>query len=241
MPDPSQGPTIAAARKALKALANPAKARDLQRFFKTGPGEYAEGDQFIGVAVPNTRKVVRLYQALPIDDLPILLESRIHEERLLGLLILVRSYQRGDHAQKEQIYKIYTGHFEWINNWDLVDVTAEHISGAHLFERDRRPLYRWAKSDHLWTRRISIMSTFYYIKRDDFDDTLRLAKLLLMDPHDLMHKATGWMLREVGNRDRPVEEQFLRHHYRQMPRTMLRYAIEKFPESLRQAYLKGSI
>lgn len=241
MPDQSVETTIAAAQNALRALANPAKARDLQRFFKTGPGDYAEGDQFLGVAVPDTRKLVRKFQSIPLDDLAALLQSSFHEERLLGLLILVRAYQRGDDVLKKQIYKVYISHFKWINNWDLVDVTAEHIPGAYLYDRDRRSLYRWAKSDHLWTRRIAIMSTFHFIKRHDFEDALRLTELLLEDSHDLIHKATGWMLREIGNRDRHIEEEFLRQHYRRMPRTMLRYAIEKFPESLRQAYLKGTI
>lgn len=225
----------------MRALADPKRAPDLQRFFKTGPGEYAEGDVFIGVAVPDTRKLVKQFQSLPIESVPTLLTSKYHEERLLGLLLLVRAYQRGNTKLREQVYTLYTDHFAWINNWDLVDVTAEHVTGTHLFERDRTPLYEWAVSDHLWTRRIAIMSTFYFIRRNEFDDTLRLAELLVADSHDLMHKAVGWMLREAGNRDREREEVFLRKQYRRMPRTMLRYAIEKFPEPLRQDYLKGRV
>ncbi len=235
----SERPTASEARQALQAVADPKRAPDLQRFFKTGPGEYAEGDQFIGVTVPKTRKLVKTFATMPLKDVRSLLTSPIHEERLLGLLILVRAYQKGDDAQREKIYRLYTRHFKWINNWDLVDVTAEHIVGAHLYTRDRAPLFEWAQSDHLWTRRIAIMSTFHFIRREDFTDTLRLAEQLLHDAHDLIHKAVGWMLREVGNRDRPAEEAFLQQHYHSMPRTMLRYAIEKFPEPLRQAYLRG--
>lgn len=234
-------PTVAAARKALRALADPERAPDLQRFFKTGPGQYAEGDRFIGVPVPDTRKLVKRFEQMPLRSIPALLKSKIHEERLLGLLLLVRGYRKGDAAVRRQIYTIYTAHFDRINNWDLVDVTAEHIPGAYLFERDRSPLYLWVASDQLWTRRIALMSTFHFIKRHDFIDTLRLAERCLSDPHDLIHKAAGWMLREVGNRDRDREEQFLKRHYRSMPRTMLRYAIEKFPASRRRAYLRGTV
>ncbi len=231
-------PTIHAARKALRAATEPERAPILQRFFKTGPGEYAEGDVFLGVTVPRTREVATAFADLSLSDVRKLLRSRFHEERLLALLILVRKYQRGDPVVREKVFNLYLSNLEWINNWDLVDVSAEHIIGAQLIERDRRVLHTLAASPNLWRRRVAIIATFHFIKRNDFSETLCLAEKLLQDEHDLIHKAVGWMLREIGKRDRPVEEKFLRKHGRQMPRTMLRYAIEKFPEPLRQAYLR---
>ena len=226
----------------MRAVADPLRVPILQRFFKTGPGEYAAGDVFIGATVPQIRKLAKEFVGLTHVEVRKLLRSKFHEERLLALLILVRQYQRGDDKQRDRVYRLYTTHLKWINNWDLIDVTAPHIVGSHLSKCDPRSvLYEWAVSRDLWRRRLAIMSTFHFIKQDDFDDTLRLAEILLDDPHDLMHKAVGWMLREIGNRDRAVEERFLKRHYKRMPRTMLRYAIEKFPESKRQAYLKGKV
>ncbi len=234
--------TAKEAQDALRAVADPKRAPILQRFFKTGPGEYAEGDVFIGATVPQVRQHVKEFADLPLAEVKKLLRSKIHEERLLALLIMVRQYQRGDEKAQDRIFRLYTTHLKWINNWDLIDVTAPQIVGSHLSKCDLRAvLYEWADSDDLWRRRLAIMSTLHFIKRNDFDDTLRLAEILLNDPHDLIHKAVGWMLREIGNRDRSVEEHFLRKHYRKMPRTMLRYAIEKFPEGRRQAFLKGRI
>ena len=226
--------------KQLIALGNPQIAAHAQRFFKTAPGQYAAGDQFIGVRVPILRQLSKRYRDLDLAETEHLLSSPIHEARMLALLILVLCYQR-EPLMQTPIYELYLSHTQYINNWDLVDTSADKIVGAHLFERSRQPLRLLAKSTDLWQRRIAIIATFYFIRRHDFDDTLSLAKRLLDDDHDLIHKAVGWMLREVGNRDRATMEVFLQQHYRHMPRTMLRYAIEKLPETKRQAYLKGKI
>ena len=228
-------------REKLHALADPERAVLLQRFFKTGPGEYAEGDRFIGVRVPRIRKLVRAHPDIPLEEVEQLLQSEIHEERLLALLLMVQHYQRGDGKVRKRLYQLYLGSTEFINNWDLIDVTAKNIVGAWLENKSRKPLYKLARSKSLWERRIAIMATFRYIPADDFEDCLKLAEMLRDDEHDLIHKAVGWMLREVGKRDRAVEEAFLQQHYQSMPRTMLRYAIEKFPEKRRQAYLKGTV
>jgi 3-methyladenine DNA glycosylase AlkD len=225
----------------LQELGDPEKARGLQRFFKTGTGEYGEGDQFVGLRVPETRKLARQYQTLSLLENLLLLQSPIHEARLLALLILIKSYQQGDAVLREQIYTRYLQNTRSINNWDLVDVSAEHIVGTHLRCRDRSPLHRLAASSLLWERRIAILSTFHFIKSGEFEETLSIAVLLLHDKEDLIHKAVGWMLREVGKRDRRVEEEFLKRHYQNMPRTMLRYAIEKFEEGLRLRFLRGKI
>jgi len=228
-------------REKLYGLADKEKAEGLQRFFKTGPGEYAEGDRFIGVRVPQIRQLVRAYPETSLKDIKLLLHSSIHEERLLGLLLMVHQYQRGDMALRQTLYELYMASTDVINNWDLVDVTAEHIVGAWLFERSRKPLYKLAGSQSLWERRIAIIATFHFIRKNEFAETLKLAEVLRDDEHDLIHKAVGWMLREVGKREQQVEEAFLQKHYREMPRTMLRYAIERFPEGLRQNYLKGRV
>ena len=228
-------------RKELKKHRSREHAKVSQRFFKTGPGEYGEGDVFLGVKVPEIRRIARGNRDVPVEDAVELLRSPIHEERLLALLILVLKYAKGDDRLRKRIYNLYLKNTRHINNWDLVDVTAEHVVGAHLYERDRGPLYELAGSGSLWERRIAIMATFHFIKQNDFQDTLRLAENLLADPEDLIHKAVGWMLREVGKRDLPKEERFLRRHYRNMPRTLLRYAIERFPEPRRQAYLKNQV
>lgn len=230
------------ARRALRTVADSSRVSTLQRFFKTGPGEYADGDIFIGVTVPQVRKLTRLFEEMPFAEVKKLLRSAIHEERLLALLIWVRQYQRGDPEVRDQIFHGYTAQVKWINNWDLIDVTAPHIVGSHLSKSNPRSvLYEWAVSDDLWYRRIAIMSTFHFIKHEDFADTVRIAGILLRDEHDLIQKAVGWMLREVGKRDRATEEAFLERHYKKMPRTMLRYAIEQFEETRRQAYLKGTV
>ena len=213
-----------------------------QRFFKTGRGEYGEGDRFFGIRMPQIRKRVREHRSILLEDVLELLKSPFHEARLLALLVLVSKYGlAGKDQERETIYRDYLTHTEYINNWDLVDCSAEHIVGSHLLEKDRSPLRGLAGSESLWERRIGVMSTFHFIKRGDFSETLVLAELLLGDPQDLMHKAVGWMLREVGNRNRALEEEFLSRHYRNMPRTMLRYAIEKFPETERQAYIRGTV
>jgi 3-methyladenine DNA glycosylase AlkD len=228
-------------QKRLKNLGNPEHAAVSQRFFKTGPGQYGEGDIFIGIRVPVLRKLAGECRDLPVSEIEILLRSPIHEERLLAILLFVRIFKTGPDDVKKDIYDRYLKSTEFINNWDLVDVSAEHIVGAYLMDKSRRPLYRLAKSKKLWERRIAIMATFHFVKRREFAETLKISSMLLADRHDLIHKATGWMLREIGKRDLRTEETFLKKHYKNMPRTMLRYAIEKFPEDKRQRYLKGSI
>jgi 3-methyladenine DNA glycosylase AlkD len=217
------------------------RAQAVQRFFKTAPGEYGERDVFVGLRVPEIRKLAKEYHALSFSETIQLLQSSIHESRLLALFILVRAYAQADASLQEQIFNLYLQNTRFINNWDLVDASAEHIAGSHLRYRSRSPLHSLAASNLIWDRRISIMATFHYIKRGEFAETLRIAELLLRDPEDLIHKAAGWMLRETGKRNQPVEEAFLKIHYKIMPRTMLRYAIEKFPEKLRQQYLRGEI
>jgi 3-methyladenine DNA glycosylase AlkD len=225
----------------LRELSDSDIAAHSQRFFKTGKGEYGEGDRFLGIRVPTIRKCVREYRSIALEDTLNLLKSSFHEARLLALLILVAKYSSANmSSEKEAVYRSYLGHTRFINSWDLVDCSAEHIVGAHLFSKDRKPIYRLVRSRSLWERRIGVMSTFHFIKREDFSETLAVAELLLYDKEDLIHKAVGWMLREVGKRNRNVEEGFLAKHYKEMPRTMLRYAIEKLPESERLAYLRGA-
>jgi 3-methyladenine DNA glycosylase AlkD len=226
-------------QKRLKKLGNKDHAAVSQRFFKTGPGEYGEGDLFIGIRVPVLRKLAGEFKDLPVSESKILLRSPAHEERMLAILIFVRNFNKGDDKAQKDIYSLYLKSTEYINNWDLVDVSAEHIVGAYLMNRSKRPLYGLATSTNLWERRIAIMATFHYVKRHQFSETLKISNMLLADRHDLIHKATGWMLREIGKRDLETEEAFLKEHYKKMPRTMLRYAIEKFPEIKRQRYLKG--
>ena len=228
-------------RAELYALADPADAIHLQRFFKTAPGEYGAGDKFLGLRVPALRKLVRDYRQLNDADALEMLASSWHEERLLALMLLVDGYDRGDESRRERIHRAYLEHTRYINNWDLVDASAEHIVGPHLEAREIALLERLAKSDDIWERRIAIISTFHFIRRNEFAPTLKIARLLLEDSHDLIHKAVGWMLREVGKRDRRVEDAFLKKHYKKMPRTMLRYAIERHPETLRKRYLAGTV
>ncbi len=209
--------------KRLQSLANPEYAAVSQRFFKTGPGQYGEGDIFIGIRVPALRKLVPGYCGRPLPEITRLLHSPIHEARMLALLILVRKFAAGNGTMKKDIYHLYLK------------------NTAYLWDKNRAPLYRLARSKDLWERRIAILSTFHYIKRDALDETLALSRMLLADPEDLIQKAVGWMLREVGKRHLESETSFLKKHYRTMPRTMLRYAIEKFPEPQRQRYLKGTI
>ncbi len=232
--------TLQELRTALHKQAIKADAEALQRFFKTGPGDYAEGDIFIGVRVPAIRRTAKEYQTLPLRDAATLLKSKIHEERMLALLILMHQYKKGRPEQQTKIFDLYMAHTAHINNWDLIDVTAPHIVGNYLRDKPRAPLYSFARSQSIWERRIAIIATLHFIKYNDFSDTLAIAEILLHDKHDLIHKAVGWMLREVGNRDLPTEETFLKQHYHTMPRTMLRYAIEKFPDPKRQRYLKGT-
>ena len=225
-------------REALSRCQDKKKAKVLRGFFKTGIGEYAERDIFLGVAVPVLRKLARQFKAIKLKSAVELLRSSIHEERMLALLILILKYRASDLQGKEKVYRIYLKNTRYINNWDLVDVTAKHIIGDFLRDKDRGVLYELARSASLWDRRIAILSTFHFVENHQFDDTIRIAGLLLSDRHDLIHKAVGWMLREVGKRNLKAEEKFLKKNYKIMPRTMLRYAIEKFPESKRSLYLK---
>lgn len=224
-------------REKLAEMGNAERAEVSKRYFKTGPGEYAEGDQFLGVAVPKVRSLARELRSLPLQDTEALLRSPIHEERLLALFILVHQYSKSEWVARQKIHRLYLRNIRFVNNWDLVDSSAGYIIGAHLWEQDRKMLYRLAVSRSLWERRIAILSTFYFIRKGDYSDTFRIAELLLNDKEDLIHKGVGWMLREVGNQDVRALRTFLDKHAAHMPRTMLRYAIEKFPEPARKKYL----
>ncbi|MFO0936358.1 MAG: DNA alkylation repair protein [Gemmataceae bacterium] len=232
--------TIDEARARLHAHASPEVAVGSARYFKTGPGEYGEGDIFIGVRVPMLRKLARECQALPLNDVEGLLQSPIHEERLLALLILVRGVSRCEDPHRKLVYDLYCRNMKYVNNWDLVDTSAPAIVGGYLSDRPRTPLYRWAKSPALWERRIAIIATQHFIRRGEFADTIAICQLLISDREDLIHKATGWMLREMGNRDESVLHQFLDKFAAVMPRTMLRYAIEKFDPDVRRLYLNAA-
>lgn len=227
-------------RARLRDLADPEAAANAQRFFKTAPGEYGAGDEFLGIRVPVLRALARMHRDLTDGDVRSLLRSRFHEERLLALLMLVDRFCRGDAGRRAAIYRLYLASLDYVDNWDLVDSSASQIVGAYLETRSRRPLYRLARSRDLWRRRVAIMATFHFIRLGQFEDTLALAATLVGDREDLIHKAVGWMLREVGNRDRACAERFLIAHYRAMPRTMLRYAIEHFPAARRRAYMAGT-
>lgn len=220
----------------LKKLADPEQAKHLARFFKTGKGEYGEGDIFLGIKVPDQRKVAKEYTNLSLKDIQILLKSKIHEHRFVTLLILIDKYNKTDN--KEEIVNIYLKNAKNVNNWDLVDLSAHKILGDYLLDKDRKILYKLAKSRNLWEKRIAIISTFAFINKNQFDDTLQISEILLNDKHDLIHKAVGWMLREVGKKKQSVEEKFLKQHYKKMPRTMLRYAIEKFDDNKRKFYMQ---
>jgi 3-methyladenine DNA glycosylase AlkD len=225
-------------KSTLEQAANPNKAVVSASFFKTGTGQYGEGDIFIGVPIPDIRRLCKQYfKQTTLNDVQILLHDLIHEVRMLAVLLLVYSFEKADASQQQAIYQFYLAHTARINNWDLVDNSAGQIVGGYLFDKDRALLYQLAHSQSLWEQRITIIATFYFIKRQQFEDTFAIARLLLTHKHDLIHKAVGWMLREVGKKDRSALEVFLNNHYQTMPRTMLRYAIEKFPEPLRQHYL----
>lgn len=233
--------TAAHVKKELARHATPKKAKASAWFFKTGKGQYGEGDKFIGVTVPEQRRVAKQFSDLPLAQVMLLLRSRVHEHRLTALLILVRQFQRGSDDEQKKIYNLYMKNTRYINNWDLVDSSASYIAGVFLLRQPaarRKMLYTFARSKDLWKKRIAIIATQAFIRVDQYDDTLKIAELLLNDTHDLIHKAVGWMLREVGNRNQAVEEAFLRKHAAHMPRTMLRYAIEKFSTTKRERYLK---
>ena len=240
---PSNNKNLISADKiisALKKVANKDKSKILNRFFKTGPGQYGEGDVFWGIVVPEQRAIAKKFKAIPLNELKKLITSPIHEQRLTALLILVEQYKSANQKEQKAIVDFYLRHTKFINNWDLVDLSADKILGAYLFDKDRSLLYGLAKSKSLWERRIALLSTFNFIKQADFSDILKIAKLLLNDKEDLIHKASGWMIREAGKRDFAVAEAFVKEHVKVMPRTMLRYAIERFPEDKRKFYLNFS-
>lgn len=218
---------------------NPAKAQFLQRFFRTGPGEYAAGDIFLGLTVPQSRSIAKKYRKLPLKEIEKVLKSKFHEERLAALVLLDDQFIGGDDKTQEDIYKLYLRNFKHINNWDLVDVSAHIIVGGYLKERDRRILFKWAKSSHLWTRRISVVANLLWIKKGDFQTFLKIAALLLKDEHDLIHKSVGWLLREVGKSNRQALDRFLNRYASQMPRTMLRYSLEKHTPAQRRKWMNA--
>lgn len=219
----------------LQNLSNPEKAKIYQRFFKTGKGQYGEGDIFLGLTSAEQQSVVKKYLNLSLNDIQELLNSKIHEYRSSAISILVRQYKK---TKDEKLVEFYLKNTKKVNNWDLVDGSAHKILGEHLLDKNKEILYKLAKSENIWERRIAIISTFQFIRNNQFEDTLKISEILLHDKHDLIHKAVGWMLREIGKRDQEVEEEFLKKYYKVMPRTMLRYAIERFEENKRKFYMK---
>lgn len=237
----TRNPTAEAVHEQLLSLANPEIAEHSQRFSKTGASEYGEDDQFLGIRVPILRQQVSRYQHLSNAEVIRLLQSPFHEERLFALLVWIKKFQTAPETEQAHLYNLYLQHTQYINNWDLVDSSAYQIVGAFLEDKDRQAIFQLAQSQSLWERRIAMIATFQWIRHHDFKDALAIAQLLLPDMEDLIHKAVGWMLREIGKRDVETEKGFLKEHYRNMPRTMLRYAIEKFPQSERQKYLEGLV
>lgn len=224
----------------LQKLANPQKAKNLHRFFKTGKGEYGEGDKFLGIIMPIQRKIVKKYKDLPLPEIKELLQSKIHEYRMVALLILVTQFKKAGEKSKKQIFDFYLKQASWINNWDLVDLSAPNIIGQYILDhpKEKPVLYHLVKSHNLWERRISVLATFSFIREKQYRDSLKIAKILLKDKHDLIHKACGWMLREIGKRDQNLLLSFLDKYCRQIPRVMLRYAIEKLDPKTREHYLR---
>jgi len=235
-------PKLTTIQKEIRSLADPEKAKNLMRFFKTGKGHYGEGDIFLGLMVPEQRKIAIHYLELSLSDTMKLLHSKYHEERLIALLILISKFKKGTPEEKKKIFDLYLANAKYVNNWDLVDQSAPLISGVFLVsQKIALPILRkLARSADLWERRIAIISTFAFIRAERFNETFEIAEMLLADKHDLIHKAVGWMLREVGKRDPKKEEEFIKKFAGKMPRTMLRYAIERFPEEKRKHYLVSS-
>ncbi len=227
--------------KILRGLADPSIAKHSLRFFKTGKGEYGEGDRFLGIRVPVIRKEVKKIKGISLSEIQQLLHSHFHEERLCALFLLIQRFNKSNKKDQKRIYELYLNNTACINNWDLVDSSAYQLVGVYLQDKNKQPLYDLAKSDNLWERRIAIIATFHLIKLSRFHDALEISNLLLHDKEDLIHKAVGWMLREIGKRNIAVEQAFLKKHCKKMPRTMLRYAIEKFPEQERKKYLQGLV
>ena len=228
--------------KELKAVSSPEKAEHSKRFFRTGPGEYGEGDQFLGITVPEQRKIAKKYKSISLSEAEILLQNPFHEVRLTVLMLLVYKLEKADEELSEEIFNLYMSNLQYVNNWDLVDSSCRFIIGKYLEHKEKDLLFDMARSNDLWEKRIAMISCYHFIhNRHEFGDALIIAEILVNDDHDLIQKAVGWMLREIGNVDQELEEEFLRKHYKQMPRTMLRYAIEKFEEPLRKKYLHGEI
>ncbi len=221
----------------LQSLADKERASHSQRYFKTGKGEYGEGDIFLGIRVPVIRKLAKKFHLLPLNNIQSLLKSKFHEQRLLALIMLVNLFKKADGETQQEIYSFYIANTQYINNWDLVDTTTPHIVGAYLYDKDRSLLYEFVNSDNLWKRRIAVLACFYFIQNNDFNDAITIAETLLEDTEELIHKAVGWMLREIGKKDPTTEQDFLEKHAYRMPRTMLRYALEKFPIPKRKIYM----
>ncbi|MDH3353470.1 MAG: DNA alkylation repair protein [Nanoarchaeota archaeon] len=230
-------------KKDLRKQSDKDRVRISQSFFKTERGQYGEGDIFLGVTVPKQRLIAKeAAKRISLEDIQKLLSSKIHEERFISLLLLIERYKKANEEERKSIFSFYINNAKKINNWDLVDVSAPKIIGRYLLEKkDRIILFKLSKSENLWEKRIAIVSTFEFIRKNQFNETLEISKILLKDKHDLIHKAVGWMLREIGKRDRKSLEKFLSENYGNLPRTTLRYAIERFPEDLRQKFLKGNI
>lgn len=228
--------------KELKAFADPEKAEHSKRFFRTGPGEYGEGDQFLGITVPPQRKIAKKYKKMSLVEAELLLHNPFHEVRLTALMLLVYKLEKADEVLTEEIFNLYMSNLQYVNGWDLVDSSCRFILGKYLEDKEKDILFDLARSNDLWEKRIAMITCYHFIhNRHEFDDALKIAEILVNDDHDLIQKAVGWMLREIGNVDQEVEEKFLQKHYKNMPRTMLRYAIEKFDEPLRKQYLHGEI
>ncbi len=229
--------TISRLRNEMKKISNNKRATISQKFFKTGKGEYGEGDVFIGLTVPQTRKIAKEFRIIKIDDVEILLHSKIHEERLLAIFILIEKFNKSSLEEREKFYSFYIQNKRQVNNWDLVDSSADKIVGAYLMDRPKDILFTLARSDNIWERRIAMIACFHFIKNNEFDTALAIAEKLVHDKHDLIHKAVGWMLREIGKRSIDSEKKFLDRYAKTMPRTMLRYALEKFEPQLRKIYM----
>lgn len=225
----------------LNTYADPEKAQHSARFFKSGPGEYGEGDEFLGIKVPDQRKVAKKYRELSETEIEKLLHHKIHEVRLTAAMLMVYKVEKGGEEELEQMTKVYLDNLSGFNNWDIIDSSCHKILGPFLEDKDRSLLHDFARSDDLWEKRIAMITCYHFIRQNDYEDALSIAEILVNDDHDLIQKAVGWMLREIGNRDLDTEEEFLKKYYRDMPRTMLRYAIEKFDEPLRLKYLHGEI
>ena len=225
----------------LQKYADPEKAKHSTRFFRAGPGEYGEGDEFLGIKVPLQRKVAKKFRDMELNEVAKLLHNKYHEVRLTAAYLLVYKVEKGDRQTLEEVVQCYLKNLEGINNWDLVDSSCHKILGPYFEDKERDLLYDFARSEDLWKKRIAMITCYHFIRNENFEDALNIAEILVNDDHDLIHKAVGWMLREIGNRDLAAEESFLKKYYQTMPRTMLRYAIEKFDEPLRLKYLHGEV